>query len=134
MQKGFGVIYILVGILVVTLIAGGAFYLGGQTTPKPVVTSSSQPSISPDVSPAPTDAGETTNWKTYTNTKYGFSFKYPNSENWKFISLPTPVTNEDNTFVAECNNRCYDKENITAFQVSLSYYKSLNEYLSEAIL
>lgn len=73
MQKGFAPILILVGILIIMVVAGGAFYFGRQTTPKPqtqnpVVTSTPQPSPSPD---------ETSNWKTYTNTKNGYSFKYP---------------------------------------------------------
>ena len=36
MQKGFGVIYILVGILILGLVTGGAYYLGKvNSTPQP---------------------------------------------------------------------------------------------------
>lgn len=72
-QKGQTGILILAGIVILVALAGGIFYLGRVTAPKPqpqnVVTSSPQPS------PSPTD--ETANWKTYTNTKYGYSIKYP---------------------------------------------------------
>lgn len=74
MQKGLGVIYILVGVLILGLVVGGAYYLGKQTptskTPNPVVISQT-----PTPSPSPSD--ETANWQTYTNTKYNFSIKYP---------------------------------------------------------
>lgn len=90
MQKGFAPILILVGILVIAAI-GGAFYLGKQTS-KPsqpqnqVVTSQATPSSTQDTSrepngsaasPVPNGTGETVNWKTYTNTKAGYSIKYP---------------------------------------------------------
>lgn len=85
MQKGQAGIWIIVAALVI-VIAGGAYYLGRQTTSKPsnsVVTSQTAqptPVSSPsDASPVPPGAAETANWKTYINTKYGFSFKYPDS-------------------------------------------------------
>lgn len=36
-----------------------------------------QVSSSTSANPAPTGTGETANWKTYTNTKYGYSLNYP---------------------------------------------------------
>ncbi len=61
-------IVVLVGILALAGLIGLAFYFGKKssapTTTSPVV----QASPTPD---------ETANWKTYTNTKYSFSFKYP---------------------------------------------------------
>ena len=74
MQKGNTLIFPLIGVLV---LVGGAFYLGRQTTPKPspnpVVTSQT-----PQPTPTPfPSTDETANWKSFTNTKYGYSIKYP---------------------------------------------------------
>lgn len=75
MQKGFSAIIILVAVLIILAVVGGAYYLGRQTTPKsqsqsPVVTSQLSSS------PSPT-SNETVNWKTYTNKKYHLAFNYP---------------------------------------------------------
>lgn len=73
-QKGFAPIFIIVGILTIATVAGGAYYLGTRKpvnvvpSPTPVVTSS--PS---DASPISTDTGETANWKTYSNSQIGYS-------------------------------------------------------------
>lgn len=76
MQKGFAVVYLVVGILILGVISG-AFYLQSKEAllhpqPSAVPAQSLQPvpSIVPD---------ETTNWKTYTNKTIGYEFKYPNS-------------------------------------------------------
>ena len=75
MQKGFTTILILVGIVFVVIIAGGAYYLGksGGTkqSPAPVVTSQT-----PQPSPTST-VEEVSTWKIYNSKKYGYSFKYP---------------------------------------------------------
>ncbi|MBI2020735.1 hypothetical protein HYS94_05000 [Candidatus Daviesbacteria bacterium] len=76
MQKGQSLILIIVGILVVGLIAAGAYYFGKSSAPKPqtqvpVVTQTPQPS----------QVDGTANWKTYTNNKLGFSLKIPSSWN-----------------------------------------------------
>ncbi len=58
----------------------GEYFFGKFLTPKPqpqnpVVTSQTpQPTIISSSSP-----GETANWKTYTNTQFGYSLKYPSS-------------------------------------------------------
>lgn len=53
---------------------GGAYYLG---TMKKVPTPT--PPSSPTASSTPNTSDETKNWKTYTNNRYKFSFKYPAS-------------------------------------------------------
>ncbi|OGE87738.1 MAG: hypothetical protein A3J07_03425 [Candidatus Doudnabacteria bacterium RIFCSPLOWO2_02_FULL_49_13] len=42
----------------------------------------------PRIVKAPVTTNETVNWKTYTNTKYGFEFKYPS--NWELIDRHLP--------------------------------------------
>jgi hypothetical protein len=96
-QKGFSPIFIVLGIVLLLGIAGGVYFFGKTAylklncpfgivvnnecgwnwTPPPSLwqpSSSPTPSITPKVD-------ETANWKTYTNTKYKFEFRYPNY--WK---------------------------------------------------
>lgn len=95
MQRGFVPLYLLVGALILAAL-GGAYYFGKL----PVKPAGNDPKacteeakVCPDGSSAgrtgpnceftacpidnPQATDETANWKTYTNTKYGFSFKYP---------------------------------------------------------
>lgn len=69
-------ILILAGIVILVAVAGGIFYLGRISAPKPqnVATSSPQPSttLSPTTSPDPT-----ANWKTYTNARHAYTIQYP---------------------------------------------------------
>lgn len=96
MQKGNSLIFLLVGI-VILVVAGGAFYLGRSTSPKPlptpiIISQNPEPtptSTSTDASPAPIGSGETANWKTYTNSQYSFSFKYPPSYSYKANHVAT---------------------------------------------
>ncbi|MBI2020732.1 hypothetical protein HYS94_04985 [Candidatus Daviesbacteria bacterium] len=78
MQKGFAPLLIIVGILVVGLIAGGAYYLGSVGAPKPQTPVVNQ-------TPQPT-ADETANWKTYTNENLEFTIKYPSD--WTVHEFP----------------------------------------------
>jgi len=93
MQRGQTGILILVGVLLLVVVAGGAYYLGRQTSPKspsaPVVTSQipqPTPASSFDVNPAPTGARETANWKIYTSSHANYSFKYP--QEWPLVIVP----------------------------------------------
>ncbi|MEK7517821.1 MAG: PsbP-related protein [Patescibacteria group bacterium] len=70
---GSKLIPIILGIGAVVIIAIGAYTLGTKQS-QPVV----QNSVQATPIPSPTPVDETANWKTYTNTKYGFSLKYPN--------------------------------------------------------
>lgn len=70
MQKGQAQVLILAGIVILLAVAGGIFYLGRITAPK-------LQNITTSPTPQPSPVDETANWKTYTNTKYGYSLKYP---------------------------------------------------------
>ncbi len=70
-EKGSVLVFILIGVLVVTGLAGGAYLFGKRTTLAP----------SPTLSPTP---DETTDWKTYSNTVYGYSISYPSG--WSVIT------------------------------------------------
>ncbi len=83
-QKGLPVSQVgLVPILIIILIAlavGGYLIYQKQFKPTPV----SQPLPSPIASPIASSSAETdnpdsigANWKTYTNSQFGYSFKYP---------------------------------------------------------
>lgn len=85
-QKGQAGILILVGIVILIAVAGGIFYLGRITAPKPhtqtpVTTSSPQPFPTPtDASREPNGSAKTADWKTYIR-KNVFEIKYP--PNWQ---------------------------------------------------
>ncbi len=84
MQKGQVIIFLLVGILVITAV-GGAYYLYKSTSLKPsttptIASQTPRPPLTPfssDTNPPLTGSIETANWKTYTNQQAGYSFKYP---------------------------------------------------------
>ena len=86
MQRGNTAILIIVGILVLVGVAGGAYFLGRQTLSLRGVSETSNAAILPTSSPAPnvspvsSDADETANWKTYTNINGNYSIKFPS--NW----------------------------------------------------
>lgn len=83
MQKGFAIPLILVGMLVVGLVIGGAIYLSRSTIPKQSSTQVTSPSPAADASRESTDSAETTNWKTYRNNELKIEFKYPTNMNLK---------------------------------------------------
>lgn len=76
-------------IIVIIAAIGGAYYLGTQKSGGiPVVQS---PSPSPAASQEPSGSPETANWKTYTNSFHGYSFKYPSG--WEIdLSKADPKT------------------------------------------
>lgn len=82
MRKGFAQILML-GLVVAVLVLGGAYYLKKIQKPQPASSSyfptpSIKPSTSPSSKPESATSADTSKWKTYTNTEYGFSLKYPN--------------------------------------------------------
>ncbi|NTV30444.1 hypothetical protein HGA91_00490 [candidate division WWE3 bacterium] len=81
MKNGFGVIEIIVAIFLVSLVAGGIYILNSSRgTDDRVIPTPTQPvtTTTPSATVAPTD--DYSNWETYTNSTYRFSFKYPKDE------------------------------------------------------
>ncbi|OGE18747.1 hypothetical protein A3J19_03145 [Candidatus Daviesbacteria bacterium RIFCSPLOWO2_02_FULL_41_8] len=76
-MKQKGLAPILIVVLMAALAVGG--YLIYSQLPKPIAPprSITQPTLSPSSIPESSNSAETANWKTYTNTKYGFYFNYP---------------------------------------------------------
>src|SRR3989344_4320216 len=67
-QKGFAHFFLILTLTLIAVVGIGYYaYKNGQIK----LTPSKE-----QVSPTPTSES-TANWKTYTNTKYAFSFKYP---------------------------------------------------------
>ncbi len=96
MQKGFGLIYILIGVVIITLVAGGTYYFGktsSKDSPKQIACTMDA-KVCPDGSAVGrtgpncefaeclnitvSSSVNTEEWKTYTNEQYGFSFNHPN--------------------------------------------------------
>ena len=77
MQKGLGVIYVLIGVLIIAAVAGGAYYVGSKKAP--ISVTKNPVSIPQTPQPTSSSTDKTANWKTYTNTKLKFSFSYPNT-------------------------------------------------------
>lgn len=78
-SKGFAVVYILIGTLVIAgAIVAGAYLVKQTTNFKPKATSPVvQNTPKPNITPSPTSTDETSSWKTCENKEYGFSIKYP---------------------------------------------------------
>lgn len=87
MQKGQILIWIIVGAMIIAA-AGGAYFLGRSTSPKPPTTPTVV-SQTPQPTPTPS-ADETANWKTLTSEELGFSIKYPNT--WSIKPVPQSPT------------------------------------------
>lgn len=97
-NKGFAPVIVLLIVLGVLAVGGGAYFVGKSSAPKsdvsdnsnyfptteqnytPPVTSNTNSNTTLPVN-TPTNNStpqtDTSNWKTYTNSQYGFSFKYP---------------------------------------------------------
>mgnify|MGYP001564321650 FL=1 len=99
-QKGFANIVLVV---IIVLIVGVVGYFAFVKKSPPIVQQTQTPTqTNNSVSPTPTQKDETANWKTYSNSKYRFSLKYPNG--WtieestnadttgRIISLRSPET------------------------------------------
>lgn len=64
-------LFAIIGLVLVAIMLGGYKLLSGSSLPQ---------------TQQPTTSNQTSNWKTYTNYKYGFSFKYPSD--WMYLEVP----------------------------------------------
>lgn len=93
-DRGFGIIEIVVAIVVLGLIGGGAYlwYTQDRATsegnPTPTVTPT--PTTSPSSSPTPTP-DPTADWKTYVSSDDRYTLKYPSD--WAVRELSAEQTN-----------------------------------------
>jgi hypothetical protein len=89
-QKGFTPILILLTIVVLGVVG----YVGYKNF-KTSYVSNQAIGVEDQIIPPPTNtsaaSASTTTWKTYTNTKYGYSIKYP--ETWNFNEVNNEVSN-----------------------------------------
>ena len=83
-QKGLAPILLLIGILVLVGVAGGAYFLGMSRDSSPVAQPVPQTVQNITPTPEPVEVAieepeEISNWKTYANKELGFSINYPNT-------------------------------------------------------
>lgn len=99
-SKGFTAIEVVIVLAIVALL-GGVYYVtqNNKKTDTPVTTTTTTPTTTtttPAVTTTPTTTTTTTtttpdptaDWKTYTNTKNGYSFKYPGDYTLQDINDP----------------------------------------------
>lgn len=78
-ESGFAAVLIMLILVGMVAIVGASYFFGVNKIGENIATPT--PNISPSPIAGQATTGDMTNWKTYTNTKYGFSFKYPTT--WK---------------------------------------------------
>lgn len=110
MQKGFAPILILVGILVLIGVVGGAYYLIKNQTNKTVSQNDlNSPSLVDtwrnEKSPQPSNLDETANWKTYTNNVIRFTYPQAwevySKEKENFVAILDKDSNDVRFFLAD---------------------------------
>ncbi len=70
-------LYVVLVVVLLAVVGAGSYFLGQQSG-----TQTAQPAASiptPTTPPTVPTPDETANWKTYSSSKYGFSFKYPSN-------------------------------------------------------
>lgn len=92
-KEKIAVTIMLVGVTAAVFLAIG-YWAGKQTatleedeTTTTPITAATASTTTPEATATTSATDETADWKTYTNEKYGFSFKYPAT--WKVSDFPT---------------------------------------------
>ena len=83
-QKGFALPLVLIGVLLLSLIGAGGYYIYSQQKSKQLPIEKVENKTF--LSPSPSTFNKTANWKTYTNTKFNFQIEYPPT--WFIENLP----------------------------------------------
>lgn len=101
MQKGFVSTWLVIGLIIAVLVAGGGYWIYKTQVQKsrvpqdqygmPIIT----PSQTPETNNKPTpntkpQNNEAANWKTYINSQYGFTVMYPT--NWTISQVEPPIS------------------------------------------
>ena len=90
-QKGNILVPLLATVALISLVAAGYFFWQNQQLQNQPIVQYSNPISTP--TPAPTIQSETANWKTFNNSEFNFTFKYPPS--WTMIStIPQDYRNK----------------------------------------
>ena len=109
-RRGFAAPFILIGVLVLLLALGGAYYLGKSSPSSPTLP---QPTTTIPLSPT---ADPTSNWKTYKNTKLNYSIKYPTD----FNIVKGPADNLPDSAFQDLDNISFESANRGRFDVSIN--------------
>lgn len=96
-QKGFAVVYLILGLVILLF---GAIYIGKLSVNLPFSQTSTPANQQSSSNWQQTKTEETVNWKTYTNTKYGYAIKYPQDyqESPTLLNLSDKPSLLQNTF------------------------------------
>lgn len=124
--KGFGLIGTVLVVLVLTAITGTGMYIyhrnhKAKTTTSNSSSSSSSTTNKPAPKPTPTPVDPYAGWKTYTDTTYHYSFRYP--AGWSLTTssvqgVAASVRNPGNSVVVSYVNPLIKDNGVSTFYVA----------------
>jgi hypothetical protein len=104
-----GFVQIVIILLALILVAGGAYYFGTKNKTVQVPVASSNPVVNPTADPK-------ANWKTYSNSQFGFQLMYPTELTYLYDQLKQVG---DNLLLQNFNGSKPRKEESSDFQMVL---------------
>ncbi|HBA46112.1 TPA: hypothetical protein DEQ22_02420 [Candidatus Nomurabacteria bacterium] len=84
-KKGF-IVPMLLAIIALLVLGSGVYIYQNKKAKTPIVVGNEEQQSNIQISPVNTQTNNA-NWKTYTNTQYGFEFKYPSDYSLKESSI-----------------------------------------------